>query len=148
MNLDLRGPVGDHMIGSYRFGLWRKGWQSQQGKREGRARFEDTETLQQHALRHNIPRRIGCSSIGEDDRYRWELQEGNLVMPSNHTPRHMIASRELRDQLKSQLPPHLRVIQDVDIDMQLAPTDQPGWSRRAGQSGGGYAASSCRSVMV
>ncbi|MGH3976964.1 MAG: Uma2 family endonuclease [Pseudonocardiaceae bacterium] len=70
------------------------------------------------------------ASIGEDDRYRWELQEGNLVMSPSPTPRHMIASGELRDQLKPQLPPHLRVIQDVDIDLQLAPTDQPGLSRR------------------
>lgn len=70
------------------------------------------------------------AALGEDDRYRWELQEGNLVMSPSPTPRHMIASGELRDQIKQQLPPHLRVIQDVDIDLQLAPPDQPGVSRR------------------
>ncbi|MGH4024963.1 MAG: hypothetical protein ACRDRV_10295 [Pseudonocardiaceae bacterium] len=42
----------------------------------------------------------------------------------------MLASGELRDQLKPQLPPHLCVIQDVDIDLQLTPADQPGMSRR------------------
>lgn len=42
----------------------------------------------------------------------------------------MIASGELRDQLKPQLPVPLVVIQDVDIDLQLVPTDQPGMSRR------------------
>ncbi|MGH3765185.1 MAG: Uma2 family endonuclease [Pseudonocardiaceae bacterium] len=41
----------------------------------------------------------------------------------------MIASGELRDQLKSQLL-HLHVVQDVDIDLQLVPTVQPGQSRR------------------
>jgi hypothetical protein len=71
------------------------------------------------------------AALGEDDRYRWELQEGNLVMSPSPTPRHMIASGELRDQLKAQLPPHLRVIQDVDIDLHLAPADQPGLSRRS-----------------
>lgn len=70
------------------------------------------------------------AALGEDDRYRWELQEGNLVTSPSPTPRHMIASGELRDQIKQQLPPHLRVIQDVDIDLQLAPPDQPGVSRR------------------
>lgn len=68
--------------------------------------------------------------LGEDDGYRWELQEGNLVMSPSPSPRHMLASGELRDQLTSQLPPRLRVVQDVDIDLRLAATDQPGWSRR------------------
>lgn len=70
------------------------------------------------------------AALGEDDPYRWELQEGNLVMSPSPTPRHMIASGELRDQLKPQLPAYLRVIQDVDIDLQLAPSDHPGLSRR------------------
>ncbi len=52
------------------------------------------------------------------------------MMSPSPTPRHMIASGELRDQLNTQLASHLRVIQDVDIDLQLAPTDQPGLSRR------------------
>ena len=70
------------------------------------------------------------AALGEGDRYRWELQEGSLVVSPSPTPRHMIASGELRDQIEPQLPPHLRVIQDVDIDLQFAPTDQPGVSRR------------------
>jgi Uma2 family endonuclease len=70
------------------------------------------------------------AALGEDDRHRWELQVGSLVMSPSPTPRHMIASGELRDQIKPQLPPSLRVIQDVDIDLQLAPSDQPGVSRR------------------
>jgi len=41
------------------------------------------------------------------------------------TPRHMIACGELRDQLKPQLPTHLRVIQDVDIDRSSPPPTTP-----------------------
>lgn len=70
------------------------------------------------------------AALGEDDGYRWELQEGNLVMSPSPSPRHMLASGELRDQLTSQLPRRLRVVQDVDIDLRLAASDQPGWSRR------------------
>lgn len=70
------------------------------------------------------------AALGEDDRYRWELQEGNLVMSPSPSPRHMLASGELRDQLKSQLPHGVRVIQHVDIDLRLATSQQPGWSRR------------------
>lgn len=70
------------------------------------------------------------AALGEDDRYRWELQEGSLVMSPSPTPRHMIASGELRDQLKSQLPADLYVVQDVDVDLQLTSVDQPGTSRR------------------
>ncbi|MPZ67468.1 MAG: Uma2 family endonuclease [Pseudonocardiaceae bacterium] len=70
------------------------------------------------------------SELGEDDRYRWELQEGNLVMSPSPSPRHMLASGELRDQLSSQAPRGVRIIQDVDIDLQLSGPDQPGWSRR------------------
>jgi Uma2 family endonuclease len=70
------------------------------------------------------------AKLGEDDRYRWELQEGNLVLSPSPSPDHMLASGELRDQLKSQLPGTLVVIQDVDIDLQLDRGDQPGTSRR------------------
>jgi Uma2 family endonuclease len=70
------------------------------------------------------------AELGEDDRYRWELQEGNLVMSPSPSPNHMIASGELRDQLKTQLPGTVIVIQDVDIDLQLDRGDQPGTSRR------------------
>jgi hypothetical protein len=32
------------------------------------------------------------ADLAEDDRYRGELQEGNLVMSPSLTPRHMIAT--------------------------------------------------------
>lgn len=69
------------------------------------------------------------AALGEDEHYRWELQEGSLVVSPRPTPRHMIVSGELRDQLNSQVPPDIWVIQDVDIDLQLSSPDQPGWAR-------------------
>jgi Uma2 family endonuclease len=68
--------------------------------------------------------------LGEDDRSRWELQEGNLIMSPSPAPRHMVAVAELYVQLRGQLPSGLRAVPDVDIDVQLAPADQPGTARR------------------
>ncbi len=69
------------------------------------------------------------AELGEDDQYRWELQEGNLVMSPSPSPDHMLASFELGQQLKAQLPATVMVIQDVDIDLQLDRADQSGTSR-------------------
>lgn len=70
------------------------------------------------------------AELGEDDRYRWELQEGNLVMSPSPSPRHMLASGRLYRQIEPQLPAGVVAIQDVDIDLQLTSPGQPGWSRR------------------
>jgi Uma2 family endonuclease len=70
------------------------------------------------------------AALGEDDRNRWELQEGNLVTSPSPTPRHMVVAAELYVQLRSQLPANLRAVPDVDLDVQLAPADQPGTARR------------------
>ena len=35
------------------------------------------------------------AALGEDDRNRWELQEGNLVMSPDPSPRHMVVAAEL-----------------------------------------------------
>lgn len=70
------------------------------------------------------------AALGEDDRTRCELQEGNLVLSPSPTPRHMVIAAELYLQLKAQLPPHLRAVPDVDLDVQLAPEGQPGTARR------------------
>lgn len=70
------------------------------------------------------------AALSEDDRTRWELQEGNLVMSPSPTPRHMVAVAELYGQLRGQLPANLRAVPDVDLDVQLVPADQPGTARR------------------
>ena len=70
------------------------------------------------------------AALPEDDRQRWELLEGNLIMSPSPTPDHMIAIGELYAQLRAQVPHDSRAILDVDIDLQLAGEDQPGTSRR------------------
>jgi Uma2 family endonuclease len=47
------------------------------------------------------------------------------------SPKHMIASGELRDQLKRQVPADHRVVQEVEIDLQLGQPWEPGTVRRA-----------------
>ena len=70
------------------------------------------------------------AALDEDDRYRSELQEGNLVMSPSPTPHHMIAVGELFVQLRQALPPGLLVVPDVDVDLELAPRGKPGFVRR------------------
>jgi Uma2 family endonuclease len=70
------------------------------------------------------------AALPEDDQRRWELLEGNLLMSPSPTPRHMIAVARLHSMVENQLPSGLRAVPDVDLDLQLAPADQPGTSRR------------------
>jgi Uma2 family endonuclease len=70
-------------------------------------------------------------ALGEDDdQHRYELQEGQLVMTPSPIPDHNLAGDELYFQLRGQLPAQLCAITDVDLDLQLVPTDQPGTVRR------------------
>ena len=70
------------------------------------------------------------AALPEDDQRRWELLEGNLIMSPSPSPRHMIALARLHARIEEQLPPGWRAVPDVDLDLQLAATDQPGTSRR------------------
>jgi Uma2 family endonuclease len=70
------------------------------------------------------------AALPEDDRNRWELQEGNLVRSPSPTPRHMVAAAELYTQLRNQLPGDLCAVPDVDLDVELSPAGQPGTARR------------------
>ncbi|MDR6597507.1 Uma2 family endonuclease [Saccharothrix longispora] len=51
-------------------------------------------------------------------------------MSPSPSPLHMIASGELFIQLRDQLPRDLVAIQDVDLDLELVPHGDPGFSRR------------------
>lgn len=70
------------------------------------------------------------AKLDEDDQHRWELQEGVMLVSPRPTPRHMTVVYELAKQLEPQLPPDLRLVLDVDIDLQLVPADEPGFSRQ------------------
>jgi Uma2 family endonuclease len=68
-------------------------------------------------------------ALPEDAESRYELQEGNLVMAPRPVPDHQICQFELGVQLRSRVPEHLRIVPDVDIDLELAPAGQPGTVR-------------------
>lgn len=68
-------------------------------------------------------------ALGETEE-RTELVEGHLIVCASPSPRHNDAMGELYWQLRQQLPPELKVRQDIDIDMAFAPPDKPGSSRR------------------
>jgi Uma2 family endonuclease len=70
------------------------------------------------------------ADLGETETGYTELLEGRVLMSPSPGPDHNFAAAELLVQLRPQLPDHLEVIPDVDIDLQLADPDQPGFSRR------------------
>jgi hypothetical protein len=94
------------------------------------------------------------AALDEDDRYRSELQEGNLVMSPSPTPHHMIAVGELFVQLRHALPQGLLVVPDVDVDLEFAPRVSLGssadrtWSSYDNRPSIGYAVTgeSCAQV--
>jgi Uma2 family endonuclease len=70
------------------------------------------------------------AELGEIEPGYTELVEGRLLMSPSPRPAHNIASKRLSYMLDTQLPKNLEVVQDVDIDLELVPADQPGYSRR------------------
>jgi Uma2 family endonuclease len=70
------------------------------------------------------------AELGETESGYTELVEGRLLMSPSPVPDHNYAASELLVQLRPQLPNHLEVIPDVDVDLQLVPPGQPGFSRR------------------
>ncbi len=68
--------------------------------------------------------------IGEIELGYSELVEGRLLMSPSPGPRHNLAGSELWLQVRVQLPPHLRAVQDIDIDLGLAAPRAPGSVRR------------------
>ncbi|WP_107659475.1 Uma2 family endonuclease [Nocardia suismassiliense] len=69
-------------------------------------------------------------ALGEDDRYRLELEEGKLLMVPSPEPEHNLVGVELWSQLRTQLPPELVAVPDIDIDLELAPVEGPATVRR------------------
>jgi Uma2 family endonuclease len=70
------------------------------------------------------------AALGETESGYTELVEGRLLMSPSPAPMHNIAALELAVQLRSQLPNHLRAVPEVDIDLELLPSNEPGSARR------------------
>lgn len=70
------------------------------------------------------------AAMGEVESGYTELIEGRIMMSPSPTPMHNKALYRLATQLEPQLPSHLDMILDVDIDLELVASDQPGFSRR------------------
>ena len=70
------------------------------------------------------------AALPEDEEIHYELQEGVLVPMASPTPERQIAIVELMTQLGRHLPPGLRCVSDVDIDLQITPAHRPGFVRR------------------
>jgi Uma2 family endonuclease len=69
-------------------------------------------------------------ALGEIESGYAELQEGHLHMSPSPTYKHNQASYRLTKQLEAQLPDGFDFCQDIDVDLELAPSDQPGFVRR------------------
>lgn len=59
----------------------------------------------------------------------YELQEGHVVMSPSPVPEHQLAQQELQFQLRAQVPPHLRLVPAVDVDLELVGAGKPGYVR-------------------
>jgi Uma2 family endonuclease len=68
------------------------------------------------------------AALPDDADERYELQEGMRVMSPRPIPTHQYSLNLLWGQLTLQIPGH-KVLQEVDIDLQLVPADQPGTVR-------------------
>jgi Uma2 family endonuclease len=69
------------------------------------------------------------AALPEDSDHDYELQDGHVIMSAKPIPRHQRAVVELIVQLRPQTPGHLELLPEVDLDMELAPVDQPGTVR-------------------
>jgi Uma2 family endonuclease len=60
---------------------------------------------------------------------RFELVEGTLVMSPRPTTAHQLCIYEVQRQLHHQVPASLRAVAEVDVDLELVPSTQPGFVR-------------------
>lgn len=70
------------------------------------------------------------AELGETETGHTELVEGRLLLSPSPVPDHNIAAQELGVRLRPQLPESFETIPDMDVNLELAPPDQPGFSRR------------------
>ena len=70
------------------------------------------------------------AALGETEPGYTELIEGRLLMSPSPVPDHNFAVFELAIQLKPQLPETYEALLELDVDLELVPRTQPGFSRR------------------
>jgi Uma2 family endonuclease len=69
------------------------------------------------------------TALDEESEFIVELQEGHLVMSPHAVPDHQACQRELGSRLAEQIPDHLEVLPDVDVDLELVEPGRPGFVR-------------------
>ena len=69
------------------------------------------------------------AELPEDSDHNYELQDGYVIVSAKPIPDHQSAVLNLGVQLNSQVPEHLALLPEVDIDLELAPPTQPGTVR-------------------
>lgn len=69
-------------------------------------------------------------ALGEFEHGYTELLEGRLLLTPGLAPRHSRAIYRFMAELERQLPGDLEAVPQADIDLELAPPDEPGFSRR------------------
>jgi Uma2 family endonuclease len=72
------------------------------------------------------------AELPEDSDHNYELQDGHVIMSAKPVPDHQSAVGELYAQVRPQVPGHLHLLLDVDLDLELAPSTQPGTVRAPG----------------
>ncbi|RZS32248.1 Uma2 family endonuclease [Herbihabitans rhizosphaerae] len=70
------------------------------------------------------------ADLGETETGYTELIDGRVLLSPNPSPDHNHASLNLAFQLHDQLPERHEVLLSLDVDLGLAPPDEPGFSRR------------------
>jgi Uma2 family endonuclease len=70
------------------------------------------------------------AALGETEHGYTELIEGRLLMSPSPVPDRNFAGQALGMQLWPQLPDTIETVPDMDVDLELAPVDEPGFSRR------------------
>jgi len=70
------------------------------------------------------------AELGEVEHGYTELIEGRLLMSPSPAFKHNRAMGRLYKRLDQQVPDDLEVVQELDVDLELAPVGAPGFSRR------------------
>jgi Uma2 family endonuclease len=70
------------------------------------------------------------AALGETEHGYTELIEGRILVSPSPVPDHNYAIQELGMLLRPQLPESVETVPDMDVDLELAPANEPGFSRR------------------